>query len=100
MPVGSEKNGFDNRLFDLADFLCGRKLRGIVDFYDFPVCFGDAKANAGSRCDEGEVKLPLQSFLDDFSMEKAKESAAVANSKRGRTFGLIVEGEIIESQLN
>ncbi len=55
--------------------------------------------NARRGCDQVEVELAAEAFLDDFEMQQAEKAAAEAHAERGRGFHLPCKACIIQAQL-
>ena len=86
----------------LTDFLDGLllgEIGGIVDDQFFAVGFGDLVDYAGVGGDDIHVELTAESFLDDFHVEEAEESAAEAEAEGGGGFGLEGEGGVVDLEL-
>src|SRR5262249_7018133 len=87
----------DNRLLDLVDLCLRRPARRVVDFDQLAIEFLDAIADAGRGCDEVDVELALQAFLDDLEVQKPEEAAAETETERGGVFRLKVECAVVET---
>ncbi len=86
----------------LTDFLDGLllgEIGGIVDDQFFAVGFGDLVDYAGVGGDDIHVELTAESFLDDFHVEEAEESAAETEAEGGGGFGLEGEGGVVDLEL-
>ena len=77
--VGQDR-GEDYRLFDLCDLAGIGPARGVVDFDQVAIGFGDFVAHAGGGGDEFEGELALQALLNDFHVEQAEEAATEAET--------------------
>ena len=49
--------------------------------------------------DDVHVVLPAEPLLDDLHVEQPQEAAAEAEAQRGGTFGLVLEGSVVELEL-
>src|SRR5579863_6013589 len=93
------KNGGKNhRLFDFGNLAGIKPARGIVDLDHLAIGLGDLVTHAGSGGDEIETKFALQTLLDDFHVQQAKETAAKAEAESNRTLGLEEKGRIVEAK--
>ena len=51
-----------------------------------------------SRCDQVHAEFALQSFLNDFHMQKTKETAPETEAQRLRHFWFVLQGRIVQLQ--
>src|SRR5215831_13442764 len=92
-----ENSSRDNRLFNLVDLARVRPARGIINFHDAAIGECDLVADARSGSNEVEIVFALQSLLNNFHVQQAKEAATEAEAERGRAFRFEEERRVVEA---
>ena len=100
VALGRDDRRQDERFFKPLDTVGGRQLGRIVYFQDLTLGGRHTVHDSGSRRDQGQAVLPLESLLDDFHVQQTEEPAAEPEPEGQRGFRLIDKRRIVEPQLD
>ena len=89
---------FDHRFLYAFDFRGRGQIGGIVHNEFFAVCLGDVIRHPGRGGDEVEVKLALESFLDNLHMQQPEKTATESETERLAVFGFERQRSVVELQ--
>ena len=93
--VRCDYRDLDIRLIGLGDRGHIRIIMGIVDQNRAAVSLDDLVYDGGQSRHEVEVKLALQTLLNDLHMQHSEKAAAEAETKRDRAFRLVGKGGVV-----